>query len=163
MSSINDSNVQSYLELLKAKNYQKADDSVETGTTNLAALIDIAKTFIEERKYEITSNLNTLSNRLIVVEGLINSIETKMEDTELEDRYDNLRSNISTLIGQSEYMDLSIGKIALLVDVYTKELKDLKREYKELQRATNYLTTQQSYYSTLDSDLTELSTKALSI
>lgn len=163
MASVNDKDVEIYLNLLKAKNYQKLDESIETGTTNLASLIQISKSFIEERKYEVTSNLSMLSSRLIVVQGLITSIEAKMTDIEVFERYDSLRSNISSLIGTSEYMDLSMGKIALLLDVYSKELKDLKRELKELQRSINYLNVQQSYYSTLESDLTELSTKVLSI
>lgn len=163
MASINDSNVETYLKALKLKVFQKEDQSTETGTANLCALITTVSSYIDERRNDVNANLITLSNRRIVLQGLIKSIEDKHATELLTDRYDSLLSSATSLINTSEYMDLSIGKISTVLYTYTKELKSLNRELREINRVISMLYTQKTYFETLKSDLAALSAKAASI
>lgn len=161
MASINDSDVTAYLTSLKLLIAQIDGENI-TGTTNLVALINTAKTFIKERRGEIDSNLSLLTNRVTIVQGLIKSIEEKRADTFLEERYDAFKTSAITLLNRSTYMDNSVARISILVDVYSREVKEYKRELKELNRSISFFGIQQAYYEDLESELTQLAAKAAS-
>lgn len=155
MSSIDDPEVQDYIDKIKLHNYD----------SNYKEIIDYVRNMIKDRKRLIQRNYDFAYRRYIRLDTLIENISADQEDSnaiaiydEFLEYYNNADYNqISTFVNDTnDKINISIGTDIHRLNMYQKEYDDLSKRLLFLQSLIDF-------YDESDSSLSDLRGKLESI
>ncbi len=159
--SVNDQDVQDYLEQLAAQSIT-VDTDTDTGAQNLKIILDTLEDNLIEIKYTDTEKLNHLIQRKLIIDKRIESLNDNYFNTNaLDQRYIKYKQDIRTVneVLDSAYMTMIQRTIDTSVDSGMRELYNCRREQAYLGYLINSLQEEISYMTDLEDSITTLKSK----
>ena len=158
MSSVNDADVQIYLNELKTFTYSFGK-TVNNGTTNLVALLNFIKDDINEIVYSTQDKLIILNNRYALTTAMINSYNNLYVNTQIENRYDTYNEQTLAISAKSDYMYTVKRQLDTSLDNQVNSLVDINYENSQLLVSISNLTNTLSDAATVIDSINTLITK----
>src|SRR5271157_1169652 len=103
MSTVNDNDVQIYLNELKTKLYSFGRIT-NTGTANLVVLLNFILDDINNIIYSTQDKLDILNNRSALTQAMINTYNNLYVKTLIADRYDKYNIAVKVISAKSDFM-----------------------------------------------------------
>ena len=158
--TVNDSDVLTYLNQLNLKSITIVN-TTDTGSQNLKKILNIVKPELKEVRYQQQEKLNHLIQRRLIVNNMINSLESsKYDNDDLETRYTTYKKHVVELINvKSPYMSIIQETIDTDLDAGMAQLSEYRRELIGIDMILDGLQEQIDYLKNLDNDITTLISK----
>ena len=158
MSSVNDADVQIYLNELKTFTYSFGK-TVNNGTTNLVELLNFILDDINEIVYSTQDKLIILNNRYALTSAMINSYNNLYVNTQIENRYDSYSTDVNDISAKSDYMYTVKRQLDTSLNNQVNSLVDINYENSQLLVAISNLTNTLSDAATVKDSIDTLITK----
>jgi hypothetical protein len=138
MASVNDNDVQLYLDELKGFIFSFGQIN-STGTENLVELLNFMLDDIDNIKYMSQDKLGLLMKRYNVINSLLNSYTNLYQDSLIEERYIKYKEDNINISEESPYMYSIVRQLDLTMKDKVNNLADIRYESSFLLVNINYL------------------------
>lgn len=158
MASINDADVQLYLDELKAFVFQFGN-TTNTGTENLVELLNFILTDIEEIQYLTEDKLEILYKRQNTITNLLSSYDVVYKDSLIEERYLSYKEDNMNISVNSNYMYNVMNLLDTTMKDKITDLSDMRYESGFLNVSINGLNDTLTSIANLKTEINDLITK----